>query len=92
MFSQTLKFMERGDLQINFFYEPNLHFLPLNCQQRKVDRALEMISGAEPGYCLSMLISLLMKTFWIRSSAICKMESRSTVFCFVCFFCFCFNK
>ena len=65
MFSQMLKFMERGDLQINFFYEPNLQFLPLNRQQRKVDRALEMTSGAEPGYCLSMLVSLLMKTLWI---------------------------
>ena len=65
MFSQMLKFMEKGDLQINFFYEPNLQFLPLNRQQRKVDRALEMTSGAEPGYCLSMLVSLLMKTLRI---------------------------
>lgn len=68
----NVKIHGRGQFANQFFNVPCLQFLPSNHQQRKVGRALEMVSGAKPGYYLNVLNSLLMKTFWIHSFATCK--------------------
>lgn len=60
MFHQMLKFMEWGICKPTF-YVSDLQLLPLNQEERKVEKALEIRApGAKPEYCLNV-VSLLRK-------------------------------